>query len=274
MKNVPNRNYRRKPAQVERDVQYIEDTPVEPTIPDNISNMSKDVPAYTQEDVNKLNEMLNASLASEDFKVEELLEDTPQEELSKLRVETEDRVQPEKDKIDIPGVDGVKLSAGDRSIALEKLVGLLLAAVLMFITEKLFGADNKLKTEEAVSMTEPVMRMTGRRVQKHMTIVLPLNKLDRADKADVEEVVAVTGLYIFRLLMKLYEHFSNLMKNRGQMKTDMPLNSTIQNTNNVPFGYPMKKDKGVVFLHPTNGHAVTKEDLMAMTGGDFGGEVL
>lgn len=165
----------------------------------------------------------------------------------------------------LPGIDGVKIKRGDRSIAIEKLIATIFAGLVVLGTSKLFGVDNAMVLEEAQSLTEPTTRIIGRRTQKYMNVALPLDKLSKEDKADVEEIVSVAGLYTFRLLVKAYVWLINQLKAAGAKQTAKRSSST------PPPGMPgMNGAPSAAGGVPFVPGVMSKDDIMAATGGDMG----
>jgi len=142
----------------------------------------------TKEEEDELHNVLESS---KDYLHEDILKDTftPPEPKSKTP----------------PKSTGKQQTGAQVEINITKMLAQIVAIGLVAATKKMFGIENQMVLEEAQSVTEPTIRMVGRRVDKYMKVVVPLDKLDKEDAKDVELIITTFTIYVFRLFIQLYQ---------------------------------------------------------------------
>lgn len=85
------------------------------------------------------------------------------------------------------------------NVSIERYLAILMKHGLRVGTAYLFKPHNAMTEVEAGSTTIPTIRMLQRRIDKWLKINLPFNKMDKADKADIEEIVTAVGNYLIRI---------------------------------------------------------------------------
>lgn len=110
--------------------------------------------------------------------------------------------------------EATEFPKGKQSIAIEHFAAELASAGARYFTAWLFKPVNAMTEEEAKSTTVPSIRMVQRRIDKWLKIKLPISKMSKEDKADIEETVTALLNYIMRISAQAFNRFINGVKKK------------------------------------------------------------
>lgn len=110
------------------------------------------------------------------------------------------------------------------NISIERYVAILLKHSLRVGTAWLFKPYNAMSEEEASSTAVPTIRMFQRRIEKKLKVALPFDRMDKQDKADIEEVVTAVGNYLIRISAAALDRMIARITKQNRPVQPRPLN--------------------------------------------------
>ena len=110
--------------------------------------------------------------------------------------------------------ESTEFPKGKQSIAIEHIVAELGSAGLRWFTGYLFKPYKAMTEVESKSSVVPSVRMLQRRIDKFLKVNLPISKMDKADKADIEEMITAVGNYLIRVVAMTFNEILNKAKHK------------------------------------------------------------